>query len=185
MRGAYRRTTNVEFHIEMNRAMTQLIESVLGGGGAMGARMRAFDWSTTALGPLDQWPQSLRISVRIMLGAVYPMAIGWGPDYTLLYNDAQRALFGAKDAVALGRSTRDVFPETWEYAGPLYDRVLKQGQAYTTLTDQIVTLNRHNYLEECYFAISYSPIPDDSGHIGGVFVTGIETTERVIEERRR
>ena len=162
-----------------------LIESVFGGGGAMGERMRAFDWSTTALGPLEQWPQSLRICVRIILGSGYPMAIGWGPDYTLLYNDAQRVLFGTKDATALGRPTKDVFPETWEYAGPLYDRVLKQGQAYTTLADHLVQLNRHHYLEECYFALSYSPIPDDSGHVGGVFVTGIETTERVIEDRRR
>jgi Cytochrome c oxidase subunit III/PAS fold len=170
---------------DVDRSMMQLIESVLGGGGEMGERMRAFDWSTTALGPLEQWPQSLRICVRIMLGSGYPMAIGWGPDYTLLYNDAQRVLFGTKDATALGRRTKDVFPEWWEYAGPLYDRVMRQGQAYTTLTDQLVTLNRNDYLEECYFALSYSPIPDDSGQVGGVFVTGIETTERVIEERRQ
>jgi PAS domain S-box-containing protein len=169
----------------MGHSMTQLIESVLGGGGEMGERMRAFDWSTTALGPLEQWPQSLRICVRIILGSGYPMAIGWGPDYTLLYNDAQRVLFGTKDATALGRRTKDVFPESWEYAGPLYDRVMRQGQAHSTLADQLVTLNRNNYLEECYFALSYSPIPDDNGQVGGVFVTGIETTERVIEERRQ
>ncbi len=165
--------------------MEPLIESVFRGGGEMGERMRAFDWSTTALGPLEQWPQSLRLSVRIMLGSGYPMAICWGPDYTLLYNDAQRALFGTKDRVALGRSTKEIFPEAWASVGPLYDRVMMQGEAYTTLTDQLFPLNRFNYLEECYFTLSYSPIPDDSGHIGGVFVTGIETTERVIEDRRR
>ncbi len=165
--------------------MTQLIESVLGGGGEMGERMRALDWSTTALGPLEQWPHSLRICVRIILDSGYPMAIGWGPDYTLLYNDAQTALFGTKHPAALGRSTREIFSEAWEHVGPLYDRVLNEGQAYTTLTDQLFPLNRYNYLEECYFALSYSPIPDDSGHVGGVFVTGIDTTERVIEGRRR
>jgi PAS domain S-box-containing protein len=165
--------------------MTQLIESVLGGGGEMGERMRAFDWSTTALGPLEQWPQSLRICVRIVLGSGYPMAICWGPDYTLLYNDAQRIQFGAKHPAALGRSTREMFSEAWEYVGPRYDRVMTHGEAYTTLTDQLIPLNRHNYLEECYFALSYSPIPDDKGHVGGVFVTGIDTTERVIEDRRR
>src|SRR5262245_52491133 len=168
----------------MAHSMTQLIESVLGGGGEMGERMRALDWSATALGPLEQWPQSLRICVQIILGSGYPMAIGWGPDYTLLYNDAHRPLFGTKHPAALGRPTKEMFSETWELAGPLYDRVMRQGQAFTTLTDQLVTLNRHNYLEECYFALSYSPIPDDSGHVGGVFVTGIETTERVIEDRR-
>ena len=73
--------------------MQQLIESVLGGG-EMGERMRAFDWSTTTLGTLDRWPQSLRISARIMPDSGYPMAICWGPDYTLLYNDAERSMFG-------------------------------------------------------------------------------------------
>ena len=94
----------------MGHSMTQLIESVLGGGGEMGELMRAVDWSTTALGPLEQWPQSLRICVQIILGSGYPMAIGWGPDYTLLYNDAQRVLFGTKHPAALGRGTREMFP---------------------------------------------------------------------------
>ena len=53
--------------------MTQLIESVLGGGGEMGERMHAFDWSKTALGPLEQWPQSLRICVQIILGSGFPL----------------------------------------------------------------------------------------------------------------
>jgi GAF domain-containing protein len=169
----------------MDQTETQLVESVLGGGGEMGERMRAFDWSATALGPLDQWPQSLRTCVRIILGAGYPMAICWGPEYTLLYNDAQRVLFGTKHPAALGRSTREIFSEAWGSVGPLYDRVLTHGQAYTTLADQLFPLNRHGFLEESYFVLSYSPIRDDEGHIGGVFVTGTETTDRVIEGRRR
>src|SRR4029434_2489348 len=40
-------------------------------------------------------------------------------------------------------------------------------------------------LEECYFAVSFSPIPDDTGEVGGVLGTSLETTERVIEDRRR
>jgi hypothetical protein len=132
--------------------MTQLIESVLSGGGEMGERMRAFDWSTTAIGSPEQWPQSLRICVRIILDSGYPMAICWGPDYTLLYNDAQRVLFGTKHPAALGRGTREMFPEAWDSVGPLYDRVMQQGQAYTTLTDQLFPLNRYNYLEECRVA---------------------------------
>jgi hypothetical protein len=39
---------------DMDLIKTQLIESVFAGGGEMGARMRAFDWSTTALGPVEQ-----------------------------------------------------------------------------------------------------------------------------------
>src|SRR5262249_23195977 len=103
------------------RDMNQLIESVLGGGGEMGARRGAFDWSTTPLGPVEQWPQSLKVCVRIALDSAHPMSIVWGPDLVLLYNDENRAMFGAKGATALGHSIRDVFPEMWEYTGPIYD----------------------------------------------------------------
>jgi hypothetical protein len=42
-------------------------DEVLAGGGEMGARMRAFDWSRTPLGPVKGWPQTLRTCVRIVL----------------------------------------------------------------------------------------------------------------------
>jgi PAS domain S-box-containing protein len=162
-----------------------LIESVLGGGGEMGERMRAFDWSTTALGPLERWPQSLRICVRIILGSGYPMTIYWGPEYTMLYNDACQQVMGTKHPAALGHSFREVFPEMSDSVGLLFNRIMKDGQDYSSLTDQLFLLNRNNYLEECYFAVSFSPIPDDTGEVGGVLGTSLETTERVIEDRRR
>ena len=147
--------------------MTQLIDSALGGGGEMGERMRAVDWSTTPLGPPERWPQSLKISVRIMLDSAYPMAICWGSDYTLLYNDALRSMFGTKHPAALTRSFRGVFAEGWDSLGPVFDRVMTQGQAFASPTDQLFPLNRHGYLEECYFTFAYSPIPDDEGNVGG------------------
>jgi PAS domain S-box-containing protein len=169
--------------MEFNK--TQLIESVFAGGGEMAALMRAFDWSTTPLGPVEQWPQALRICARIVLGSGYPMSICWGPHYVMLYNDAFRPAMGAKHPWALGRSCCEVFPEAWGFMGPLHERIMTRGQETSFLTSQLVSLNRNNYLEECYFAFSYGPIPDDHGHVGGVLGTGLETTERVLEDRRR
>jgi GAF domain-containing protein len=40
------------------------------------------------------------------------------------------------------------------------------------------------YLEEAYFSFSYSPIHDEDGKVGGIFCPVIETTEKVIGERR-
>jgi DNA-binding NtrC family response regulator/signal transduction histidine kinase len=169
----------------MDLSKTQLIESVFAGGGEMGARMRAVDWSTTVLGPVEQWPQSLRACVRIVLGSGHPMLISWGPDYTMLYNDAYGVVVGAKHPGALGRSCREVLAEAWDYIGPRFDTVFTHGQPISTLTQQLFTINRNNYLEECYFAFSYSPIPDDTGHVGGVLTNVLDMTERVIEDRRR
>lgn len=74
----------------MGLSNTQLIESVFAGRGDVATQMRSLDWSTTALGPVEHWPQSLRTALRIVLGSGYPMTICWGPDYALLYNDAIR-----------------------------------------------------------------------------------------------
>ena len=62
----------------------------------------------------------------------------------------------------------------WDSVGPLLDRVMTQGQDVSTLTDQLFLLNRNGYLEECYFATSFSPIPDDTGGVGGVLNTALE-----------
>jgi signal transduction histidine kinase len=151
----------------------------------MGARMRAFDWSTTVLGPVEQWPQSLRACVRIMLGSGHPMLISWGPDYTMLYNDAYGLVVGTKHPGALGRSCREVLAEAWDFIGPRFDTAFKEGQTISTVSHQLFTFHRNNYLEECYFAFSYSPIPDDEGRVGGVLTNALDMTERVIEDRRR
>ena len=169
----------------MDLIKTQLIESVFAGGGEMGARMRALDWSTTALGPLEQWPQSLQASVRVMLGSGFPMLVCWGPAYTMLFNDPYRPLIGTKQLSALGRAIREVLPETWDFLGPRFDRVMTHGQEASHLTGQMFTVFRNNYLEECYFSFSYSPIRDDNGNVGGVFTTVLDMTDRVIEDRRR
>ncbi|HVI08531.1 MAG TPA: sigma 54-interacting transcriptional regulator [Candidatus Binatia bacterium] len=169
----------------MDLIKTQLIESVFAGGGEMGARMRALDWSTTVLGPVEQWPQSLRVCVRVMLGSGYPMLVCWGPDYTMLYNDAYGTLIGTKHPAALACNKSKVLPEAWDFIGPRFERVMSQGQDASTLTDQMFTFFRNNYLEECYFSFSYSPIQDDNGKVAGVLTACLESTERVIEDRRR
>src|ERR1700751_4724045 len=50
----------------------------LAGGGELGARMRAYDWAGTSLGPAEHWPRSLKTAVRIMLTSRQPIWIGWG-----------------------------------------------------------------------------------------------------------
>src|SRR5579862_4074124 len=169
----------------MESGKRELIESVFAGSGEMATRMRALDWSTTALGPVEQWPQALRTCVRIVLDSAYPMNICWGPDYVNLYNDAYVPSMGAKHPWALGRSARDVVPEIWEFVKQWFDTAVTQRQAFSGLADQLYPINRKNYLEEVYCALSVSPLPDDNGNVGGVLAILLETTERVLEDRRR
>lgn len=164
---------------------SQLIESVFAGSDETSACLRALDWSTTPLGSLEKWPQALRTIVRVVVASGYPMAICWGPDYVLLYNDAYRPIAGTRHPWALGRGAREVYPEAWDFIGPMYESVMARGQTVNYLSDALVPLTRNNYLEEVYIAFSASRIPDDNGRVGGVLNSALETTERVIEDRRR
>lgn len=163
--------------------MSRLNSNVLSGGGEMGAMMRAVDWSSTRIGPVSDWPQSLRTAVGLLLDSKFPMYIAWGPDFIQLYNDGYRPILGSKKhPAALGRSTRETFAEIWDFIGPMFERVMAGGEP-AWLIDQLLPLDRHGYVEECIFTFCYSAIRDGEG-VGGVFVTVTETTGRVLGERR-
>jgi signal transduction histidine kinase len=158
--------------------------AVLAGGNEMGELMRAYDWSLSPVGPVDAWPQSLRTAVSILLDSRYPMYIAWGPDFVQFYNDAYRPILGStKHPAALGRSSRETFPEIWAFIGPMFQRVMESGEA-TFLEDQLLPLDRYGYIEECYFTFCYSAIRNETGDVGGVFVTCSENTSRVLNDRR-
>lgn len=156
----------------------------LAGGGEMGELIRRFDWAATPVGPVEVCPQSLRTALSIMLPARYPMYLAWGPEFIQFYNDAYRPILGAnKHPRALGQGTPECFREIWDFIGPMFQRIMDGGEA-TGLADQLLCLERSGFLEECYFTFSYSPIRDESGGVGGVFVTCNEVTAKVIGERR-
>ena len=155
----------------------------LAGGGEMGERIRAFDWSNTPLGPIDQWPQSLTTSVSTSLGCAFPIILWWGPELTVLYNDEYRPIFGAKHPGALGQPGARAWASIWDVIGPMLSQVLERGEA-TRSRDLLLHIDRHGYPEEAYFSFSYSPIQAENSRTGGVFCPVIETTDKVIGERR-
>jgi PAS domain S-box-containing protein len=151
----------------------------------MGALMRAFDWASTPLGPVETWPQSLRTAVSIMLASGFPMLVVWGREHIQLYNDAYRPVLGAtKHPAALGQRAPECWPEIWaDVLGPMFGQVMAGGEPIWS-EDLAFFLDRNGYLEETFFTFSYSAIRDESGLPGGVLVTCVETTERVTGERR-
>ena len=153
-------------------------------GASMDERTRAFDWSSTSVGPPHLWPQSLKTLVGLMLASTQPMFMVWGRDRLWLYNDAFIPILGRKHADALGRhALNDVWPEAAADLAPLFDRVFA-GEAIQ-MQDITLMLDRHGIPAEAHFAFSYTPVPDESGMIGGLFGTCIETTEQVLSARRQ
>lgn len=153
----------------------------LQGGGDMGARMRAHDWSTSPLGPPEAWPESLRAVVALMINSRYPMFIAWGPELAFLYNDGYIPIFGAKHPHTLGLPFKTVWPEIWDDIWPLIDKALK-GEA-TFNEDLHLVMERNGYPEDTWYSFSYSPVRDESGAVAGMFCACTETTEKVLAER--
>lgn len=145
--------------------------------------MRSFDWSTTPLGPVSGWPQSLKTAVRIMLTSRQPIWIGWGPELTYLYNDPYKSIIGGKHPWALGKPTSVVWREIWDDIGPLLSTALG-GVEGTYVEAQRLIMERHGYKEETYYTFSYSPVPDDEGGVGGIICANTDDTRKVIGERR-
>ncbi len=167
-----------------NAAFGQDPLGFLAGGGEMGERTRACDWSQTPVGPAAAWPQSLKTVVRIMLDSRYAMWLGWGPDFTFFYNDAYaRMTLGPKHPWALGRSAREVWSEIWDDVGSRAESVLQNGEA-TWDESLLLFLERRGFKEESYHTFSYSPVPDDTSGVGGMLCVVTEDTERTIGERR-
>jgi PAS domain S-box-containing protein len=154
------------------------------GDSIMHAAVHALDWSTTALGPVADWPAALRTATSLCLDSQFQIAIAWGPDLVYLYNDAAIPIFGAKHPWALGRPVAEVWPEAWDTVGPMLQSVLASGKA-TRGDDLLLLLERKGFVEECYFTFSYSPIRDAGARAGGVFITVMETSEQVLAARRQ
>jgi signal transduction histidine kinase len=160
-----------------------LHRSIFSGDGETAELMRSIDWSRNELGPVDGWPQSLRTALSILLESRFPMYIAWGPEFTQFYNDGYRPILGStKHPLAMGGPARVTFSESWQIIGPMFHGV-REGRAVGA-ENWMLPLDRHGYLEECYFTYSYSPIRDESGGVGGVLVTVSETTRQVLGERR-
>jgi PAS domain S-box-containing protein len=152
-------------------------------GGAMGELVRTKDWSGTPFGPIESWPQSLRTATALMLESSFAMVVAWGREFRFLYNDRYRPVLGNKHPCSLGAPAREIFPEVWDdLIGPLFMRT-RAGET-VAMDDLYIPLHRHGYLENCYFSISYSPIRDETGGVGGMLAVVAETTERVEGERR-
>lgn len=167
----------------MNKTVESPFHKFLEGGGEMGALIRAHNWAATSLGNPDSWPQSLRSALSICLNSGFPIGIYWGADFTLIYNDAWSPIPGGKHPYALGRPGQVVWPEIWDLVEAQFNDVLTNGHSVRS-KDTLLPMNRYGYVEECYFDYTLSPIFNADGTVGGIFNAVIETTYKVINERR-
>ena len=164
----------------MEGKTTQQNISFLTGGGEMGELIRAKNWSKTPIGEPNNWSQSLRTTLSIILNSKFPMFLFWGSELLCFYNDAYRPSLGnnGKHPDILGSRAEDYWQEIWGDIKPLIDHILAGGEANWN-EDQLMPIYRNGKMEDVYWTFSYSAVNDETGKPSGVFVTCTETTNKV------
>ena len=154
----------------------------LKGAGEMVNRIRAYDWASTPLGPIEGWPQSLKTATGLIVQSPVPMVMLWGAEGVMIYNDAYSVFAGRRHPELLGSNVLDGWPEVAEFN----DNVMKVGLAGGALAyrDQELTLNRTGVPEQVWTNLDYSPVIGEDGEPAGVIAIVVETTERVLADRR-
>ena len=152
----------------------------------MGQLIRAHDWSTTPLGPISEWPISLLTSLSILLNSRFPKFLFWGKDLVCFYNDAFRPSLGngGKHPDALGKRGHEVWSEIWHIIKPLIEQVMAGGESVWQ-EDQLIPIYRNGRIEDVYWTFSYSAVKDETGSQGGLFVTCMETTDKILAQRQQ
>jgi len=152
-------------------------------GGEAGQLIASRDWSQSPLGPIETWPPSLRTALAMILLSPVPIVMLWGVDGVMLYNDAYSRFAGGRHPRLLGSKVREGWPEVADFN----DHVMRVGLAGGRLAyrDQELTLYRHGVAEQVWMNLDYSPVPGEDGRPAGVIAIVVETTQRVLAERRQ
>ena len=153
------------------------------GGGETGALIRSIDWTATPLGPMVDWPSSLRTLVEFVLANPAPTALLWGAGGTLIYNDGYALICGERHPHVLGGPLRDAWPEAWDFNGAmLADGLAGKPQVYQNAH---FVLMRDGESRDSWFDLYYAPVGADGGAYRGVLATVVEITDRVLAARAR
>ncbi|MBB5729151.1 PAS domain-containing sensor histidine kinase [Sphingomonas prati] len=147
----------------------------------MAPLIAAHDWSASTTGPLADWPSHLRFATAIVLQSPIPMALLWGAEGILIYNEHYAVIAGRYHPAILGRPVREAWPE----AAAFNQDVLQTCLAGRSLTfaRQEMTIYRDGAAEQVFFDLSYAPVLDPDGTPAGALATVIETTDAVVLEQ--
>lgn len=149
----------------------------------LGARERAcrlaMDWSSTPLGPMDQWPEPLLWAIDLIDRAPQPMVITWGRHRAMFYNDAYAPIILGKGRVQ-GRPIDEVFAEAWDVVGDIFSRA--EGGDSVYIEDLQIPLTRAGRTAPSWWNASYSPLPTRDLSVPGVLCVVHETTRAWLAE---
>ncbi len=143
--------------------------------------IRSRDWSQTSLGPIEQWPVSLKNTLNLILNSPESMYLLWGPELVFFHNDAYTPILGPRKDHAIGALIPDLWADVWDQVAPLViDAFAGKPCRYT---DMPLTMARYGEVEQTWWSFSFSPVIDEHGVVVGMFCITNETTAHVLNQQ--
>jgi PAS domain S-box-containing protein len=139
------------------------------------------DWSTSTLGPMEQWPAALKIHLNLILNSPESMYLIWGPDLLFFHNDAYAPILGPRIEKAMGARMQELWSDVWDQVQPYAENALR-GIPYEC-EDLPLTMARYGEIERTWWSFTFSPMIDEHNEVVGMFCVTNETTRRVLDQR--
>lgn len=144
----------------------------------------SLDWASSPIGPPDTWPPLLKQSFNQMLADARPIAIFWGDQYILLYNEAFSKLCGSLHTKLMGKPIETAWPES---GLKLKEIMVKTAASPRTIVEDewrsFIVKADEDRVEELYIKWSLVPITDGD-KIMGFLHPVLDTTSIRLWERR-
>ncbi|KAL1302059.1 hypothetical protein AAFC00_002503 [Neodothiora populina] len=147
--------------------------------------LRGFNWSSTKLGPTNEWSSTLCSYVITIMACHEPRYIFWGDDLIMLYNEAAVPILGPIHPGSLGKPLADIWGKT------LHDQHqrtirhgIQQGKAFPIKAAELI-VERNGFYDELYSDIQYTPIPSEDGRWSGSLLEYHDVTPRIYQENRK
>ena len=135
----------------------------------MGAVLGDKDWSKTKFGPMNKWPPSLVSMVSLVMSSSTPMALWWGKEHLIIYNDSYIPVAGDRHPSKFGASAEEYWGEEWPNMEPTFTAAMN-GESSAT-EDSCVFVDRQGDTEvlpdECQ-VLTIGDIPH-MVHLEGTF----------------
>jgi PAS domain S-box-containing protein len=144
----------------------------------MAELIRVHDWSSTPLGPIEDWPEALLLSTNLMLACAFPSLIFWGKELVQLYNDAFIPVLAERHPSGLGLTAQECWRDAWQIVGPNLKRVMDDGDTVFH-ENTVVPILRDGKLQDIRWTYSYSPIFGADGNTLGVLVVCQDITREM------
>lgn len=145
---------------------------------------RQFSWEITPLGHYDSWQSPLTCWVQFLLISAQPTILLWGPEQTLLFNDAYARTLGACYPDILGKPFPQIAAPIWNHLSK-YIEAAYSGES-GVIEEIELPIWRTGYSESGFYSFAYTPLfsPVDGTTPVGVLCLLTDRTDKIAHKKK-